>query len=361
MKKIAVLAGDGIGPEVMQQTLRVLDAVAAKSGFAFEYLFADIGGSAYEKYQSHCPDETIEICKQADAILFGSVGGPIAQQHLDKWKNCEAASILKLRKEFNFNINMRPIHVFSTLTNISPLKDTLIGSGVDILFFRELVGDIYFGKHELLQDHGIKIATDEAIYTEQQIRSIAIAAFTAARARKKKITSVDKANVLSTSKLWREVVSEVSTAFPEIELSHMLVDNCAMQLVLNPQQFDIILTSNLFGDILSDLGAALTGSLGLTPSASINAHGFGLYEPSGGSAPDIAGLGIANPVAQMLSAALMLRHSFHLNQQAEWIEKAIAATLQAGFLTRDLAKTGQNHISTAEFTERVIESFCISH
>lgn len=356
MKKIAILAGDGIGPEVMQQTIRVLDAVATKSGFAFDYQFADIGGAAYDKYNSHCPEQTLEICKNSDAILFGAVGGPADQQHLDKWKNCEAASILKLRKTFDFNINLRPIQVFSSLSNISPLKKELIGKGIEILFFRELVGDIYFGKHELLQNDGIKIAKDEAVYSEEQIYSIAIAAFTAARNRKQKITSVDKANVLSTSKLWREIVSDVASEFPEIKLSHMLVDNCAMQLVLNPQQFDVILTSNLFGDILSDLGAALTGSLGLTPSASLNANGFGLYEPSGGSAPDIAGLGIANPVAQMLSSAMMLRHSFNMNQQAEWIEKAIADTLQSGFFTRDLVKGKQNYVSSMEFTERVISA-----
>ncbi len=354
-KKIATLAGDGIGPEVMQQALRVLDAVAARFNHQFEYLSAVVGGSAYEKFNSHCPEETLQVCKKADAILFGSVGGPANEQHLPKWKNCEAASILQLRKQFAFNINIRPIHIFPSLTSISPLKNELIDKGVDILIFRELCGDIYFGKHEMIEENKLRTAKDEAVYNEEQIHCIAIAAFEAAKLRGKKVVSVDKANVLATSKLWREIVVEIAKQYPEIELSHMLVDNCAMQLVLNPMQFDVILTANLFGDILSDLAAALTGSVGLTASASLNAQGFGLYEPSGGSAPDIAGKNIANPVAQILSAALLLHHSFGMVAEAQAIQDAVKQTLQAGIFTKDLVRGNQSAVSTIEFTHHIIK------
>lgn len=354
-KKIAILSGDGIGPEVMQQTLRVLDKIAEKFNHQFEYLTADIGGAAYEKFNEHCSEQTLQICKKADAILFGSVGGPVHEQHLPKWKGCEAASILQLRKHFNFNINIRPIHIFPSLTAISSLKNHLIEQGIDILVFRELCGDIYFGRHEMLEENNLKTAKDEAVYNETQIQSIAAAAFAAAKVRGKKVVSVDKANVLATSKLWREIVAETGKQYPDIELSHMLVDNCAMQLVINPQQFDIILTANLFGDILSDLAAALTGSLGLTPSASLNAAGFGLYEPSGGSAPDIAGKNIANPTAQILSAAMMLQHSFGMTAEAHVIQSAVQQTLQSGIVTNDLAKGEQAAASTIEFTDYVIK------
>lgn len=359
-KKIAVLAGDGIGPEVMTQAIRVLDSVSKQFNHQFDYVPAKIGGAAYEEFGLHCPDETLSICQQADAILFGSVGGAIDQQHLPKWANCEANSILKLRKQFQFNINLRPIRIYPELLHLCPLKSEKIGEGIDILIFRELNGDIYFGKHEISEKDGEAVALDEANYSAAQIRSIAHAAFQAAAKRKREVISVDKANVLATSQLWRRVVTEVAKQYPEVTLTHMLVDNAAMQLVLNPQQFDVILTANLFGDILSDLAAALTGSLGLIPSASINQDGFGLYEPSGGSAPDIAGQNIANPIAQIASAAMMLRHSFGLEAEAQLIENAVKTTLASGAVTGDIAQNKVLALKTDQFTDKVIEFMGVS-
>lgn len=353
-KTIAVLPGDGIGPEVMTQTLRVLDNAAQKYGHSFKYLHAEIGGAAYDTFQAHCPDETLAICKKADAILFGSVGGPITEQQLPKWKNCEVNSILKLRKYFQFNINIRPVLIYESLASLSPLRKDKIDHGVDILIFRELNGDIYFGKHEQTTRDHQRIAIDEAVYDESQIASIAHRAFQAAQQRKKNIVSVDKANVLSTSKLWREVVDEIATQYPDVKLTHMLVDNCAMQLIIHPKQFDVLLTPNMFGDILSDLAAALPGSLGLIPSISMNSQGFGLYEPSGGSAPDIAGKNVANPIAQILSATMMLRHSFKMNDMADGIETSVQKVLSAGVRTRDIAAAGDQVASLSEFVDKVI-------
>lgn len=355
LKKIAVLAGDGIGPEVMTQAIRVLDSISKQFNHQFDYLPAKIGGAAYEQFGVHCPDETLRICQQADAILFGSVGGSIDQQHLPKWENCEANSILKLRKQFQFNRNLRPIRIYPELIHLSPLKAQKVGEGINILIFRELNGDIYFGKHEISEKDGEKVALDEANYSAAQIRSIAHAAFQAALQRKREVISVDKANVLATSKLWRQVVTDVAKQYPDVTLIHMLVDNAAMQLVLNSQQFDVILTANLFGDILSDLAAALTGSLGLIPSASINQDGFGLYEPSGGSAPDIAGQNTANPIAQILSAAMLLRHSFGLELEAQVIENAVKDALASGAATSDIAENKALALKTDQFTDKVIE------
>ncbi|MDF3055382.1 MAG: leuB [Gammaproteobacteria bacterium] len=354
-KTIAVLSGDGIGPEVMEQTLRVLDAVAKKYQHNFTYLEAKIGGAAYDTYSEHCPDETLEICKKSDAILFGSVGGPITEQHQPKWAGCEANSILKLRKHFQFNINVRPVLIYPSLAALSPLRAEKISHGIDILIFRELNGDLYFGRHEQRVEKGQRVATDEAIYDESQIASIAHAAFQSAEQRKGKLVSVDKANVLATSKLWREVVNEVGKKYPDVELTHILVDNCAMQLIIHPAQFDVILAPNMFGDILSDLAAALPGSLGLIPSISLNAQGFGLYEPSGGSAPDIAGMNIANPIAQILSATMMLRHSFNLHNEADAIEHAIQQALAAGGRTKDIASSGEVAVSTCGFVDKILD------
>ncbi len=351
-KKIAVLAGDGIGPEVMTETLRVLAVIASKFSHNFEYLQGKIGGQAYDSYQNHCPEETMQICRKADAILFGSVGGPVTEQQQPKWKNCEANSILKLRRHFNLNINIRPIVVYPELSGISPLKSQTIHEGIDCVIFRELTGGIYFGRHEQSIIDKQRQAVDDCIYTEQQIQSILHAAFKAAQSRRKKLCSVDKANVLATSKLWREVSEEISKDYPDVQLTHMLVDNCAMQMVINPQQFDVIVTENMFGDIISDLAAALPGSLGLIPSASLNAHGLGLYEPSGGSAPEIAGKGIANPCAQILSAAWMLKLSFGLAKEAQLIENAVKSTIASGIMTADLHKT--SCVSTAKFVDAVI-------
>ncbi|MFA6058622.1 MAG: 3-isopropylmalate dehydrogenase [Taibaiella sp.] len=354
-KTIVILAGDGIGNEVMQESLRVLDAIQEKFNHHFIYKEALIGGAAYDQYKSHCPSETITVCEQADAILFGSVGGPINAQHLDKWKNCEVNSILKLRKHFDLTINIRPVQVHPLLAALCPLKPEIIGEGIDIVIFRELTGGIYFGHHEQRLENNLRIAQDECVYAENQIIPIVHSAFKAAQLRNKQLCSVDKANVLSTSKLWREIVNEIAKDYRDVKITHMLVDNCAMQMVINPRQFDVIVTENMFGDIISDLAAALPGSLGLIPSASLNAQNKGLYEPSGGSAPDIAGLGIANPCAQILSIALMLRYSFGLNQEAVLIENAVKNTLAQGIMTIDLSRDKNNIISTANFVDAVIE------
>ena len=335
-KNIAILPGDGIGPEVMGQALRVLESIAYKFKHEFITSKAMVGGAAYDEYNSHFPEETRIICESSDAILFGSVGGPVSDQHLDKWKNCEANSILALRKLFKFNANLRPIRIMPELKELSPLRSEIIKDGVDLVIVRELLGDSYFGEHKQFVEKDLRIATDISIYSEDQIINIAHTAFRLARARRKKVTSVDKANVLATSKLWRTVVREIAKEHPDIKLEEMLVDNCAMQLVLNPSQFDVILTTNMFGDILSDTAAVLPGSLGLLASASLNNKGFGLFEPPGGSAPDIAGLGIANPIAQISSLALLLRLAFGLEKEARTIETAVESTLKSGYRTKDI-------------------------
>jgi 3-isopropylmalate dehydrogenase len=350
MKKIAILAGDGIGPEVMTQTLRVLDALH----LPFKCQQGLIGGAAYDQYQSHFPDKTAQLCQSSDAVLFGSVGGPIVDAHLPKWHKCEANSILALRQALQLNVNLRPATLFKSLISISPLKPQLIEQGVDIMIIRELLGDIYFGEHKQFEENGLRVATDVARYDENQIKIALHQGFKTAMARNKKLVSVDKANVLDTSKLWRTIANEVAKEYPEVELEHMLVDNCAMQLILNPAQFDTIVTANLFGDILSDAASALPGSLGLMPSASFSSEGFGLYEPSGGSAPDIANQNIANPIAQILSLAMMLRYSFAMNIQATQIEQAIIKTLEADFRTCDIYHDGDTKVGTAEFTDQVL-------
>jgi 3-isopropylmalate dehydrogenase len=353
-KKIAVLAGDGIGPEVMQQALRVLESIGKLFGHEFETTTGHVGGEAYEEFGTHLPDETVKLCRGSDAILFGSVGGPVTHQPSPKWKNCEAQSILALRKIFRFNANMRPIKIYPELEKICPLKQSVIGNGVDILFIRELLGDAYFGKKESGHVDGVRVASDLSTYDEQQIEAVAVLAFSSARYRRKKVTSVDKANVMETSRLWRTVVREVAKRFPDVELEEMLVDNAAMQLVLKPTQFDVVVTSNMFGDILTDEGAALAGSLGLLASASVNEAGFGLYEPPGGSAPDIAGKGIANPIGQILSVALMLRQSFGMYDEAAAIESAVTATLQAGYRTGDIHSHGDKLVTTVEMADQVL-------
>ena len=356
-KTIAILAGDGIGPEVMTQAQRVLDAIAQKFGHHFTYLPALIGGAAFDAHGTHFPDETLAVCQQADAILFGSVGGPINEQHLPKWQGCEAKSLLSLRKAFQFNTNIRPAKVYPALQAICHLKDRIIANGIDVVIFRELLGDLYFGKHETTTVNGVRQAQDQALYDEQQIRAILHPAFKAAQQRKGKLHSVDKANVLDTSKLWRAVANEVAAEYPEVELEHMLVDNCAMQLITHPGQFDVIVTSNMFGDILSDAAAVLPGSLGLMPSASLNDQGFGMFEPSGGSAPDIAGQDKANPIAQILSAAMMLRYSFGLDQEATAIEHAVETALAQGARTQDIAGENDDVLRTTLMTDRLIQAF----
>jgi 3-isopropylmalate dehydrogenase len=356
MKKvIAVLPGDGVGEEVMAQALRVLEAISKFSDYEFETRHGLIGGAAFDVTGEHFPEATRSLCEQSDAILFGSVGGPVADLNLDKWKSCEANSLLGLRKTFGFNCNFRPVRVFPTLARFCPLKEEIIEKGVDILFIRELLGDIYFGEKKRYDENGVRAASDVASYNENQIASVAHQAFKAAAIRSKKVTSVDKANVLETSKLWREVVEEVASGYPEIKLEHMLVDNCAMQIIKAPSQFDVILTSNMFGDILSDAGAVLPGSLGLMASASINEDGFGMFEPPGGSAQDIAGMGVANPIAQILSLAMMLKFAFGLEKESSIIEAAVEMALLDGFRTADIAGNTETLCSTAVMADAILE------
>ncbi|BBH53538.1 3-isopropylmalate dehydrogenase [Fluviispira sanaruensis] len=353
-KKIAVLPGDGIGPEVMEQAIQVLRCIEKKFNHQFEINFAHVGGAAYEKFGSHFPESTKFVCQKADAILFGSVGGPISESHLAKWKDCEKNSILSLRKEFQFSSNIRPAKVYPELKDICPLKDSIIKNGIDIVIVRELLGDVYFGEHRTFIENQLRKASDLCEYNEKQIETVAHQSFKIALGRNRKVTSVDKANVLDTSKLWREVVAEVGKQYPTVTLEHMLVDNCAMQFFINPSQFDVIVTTNLFGDILSDAAAAFPGSLGLMPSASFNENGFALYEPSGGSAPDIASKNIANPIAQIMSLAMLLRHSFELVEEAQCIENAIQKTLQAGYRTSDICIDKEKAVTTEQMTQQIL-------
>jgi len=347
---VAVLAGDGIGPEVMQQTLRVLHQVAPEvtieSGL--------IGGAAWQHHQQHFPTPTKALIDRSSAVLFGSVGGPVDQSHLPQWVGCEVNSILALRKHLKLSVNHRPARIYPALQNLSPLKNERLENCQEVLILRELSGDIYFGDKRTFKANGDLIAEDVATYTDKQVAHLAHQAFQVAAGRQGELISVDKANVLETSRLWRRVFDQVAKEYPAVKLRHMLVDNCAMQLILNPGQFDVIATGNLFGDILSDAASALPGSLGMMPSASFNATGFGLYEPSGGSAPELAGKDVANPMAQMLSLALLLRHSLDNDAAALAIEKAIEQTLDAGFRTADICLPGEQAVGTVAFTDQVI-------
>jgi len=353
MKKIAVLAGDGIGPEVMQEALKVLDAIQQKFGVAFEYSPADVGGCAIDNHGTALPAETLAICEASDSVLFGSVGGP-------KWETLppdqqpERGALLPLRKHFGLYCNLRPARIYPSLAAASPLKSEIVGAGFDILCVRELTGGIYFGQPKGRAGSGPdEKAFDTMVYTRGEITRIAMMAFEAARLRRSKVTSIDKANVLTTMVLWREVVLEVAAAYPDVQLDHMYVDNATMQLVKDPHQFDVMLCGNMFGDIISDESAMLTGSMGLLPSASLNADRFGLFEPAGGSAPDIAGQGIANPIAQILSAAMMLKYAFGLVDAAAAIDAAVSAVLDAGIKTGDIATSGEEAATTAQMGDAI--------
>ena len=354
-KKIAVLAGDGIGPEVMQAALRVLEAVQEHFALSLEYTEAAVGGCAIDGCGEALPAETLKQCEASDAILFGSVGGP-KWESLPPERQPERASLLPLRRHFNLFCNLRPARVFRSLAGASPLRPEIVKDGFDILCVRELTGDIYFGRPKGREGEGAEErAFDTMAYRRFEIERIARAAFSLARQRRRRVTSVDKANVLATSVFWREVVGAVAAEFGDVQLAHLYIDNAAMQLIKNPRQFDVLLCGNLFGDILSDECAMLTGSLGLLPSASINEARFGLYEPAGGSAPDIAGKGIANPVAQILSAALMLRISLGREDAAAAVEQAVADALEAGLRTADIAPPGQKAVGTAAMGEAIAE------
>jgi 3-isopropylmalate dehydrogenase len=352
---IAILSGDGIGPEVMTEALKVLEKIEKKYNFNLKKTSADIGGIAIDNHGHALPQSTIDVCEAADAILFGSIGGP-------KWESLpadqqpERAALLPIRKHFNLYANLRPAIIFKSLVNASSLKPELLGNGLDILVVRELTGGIYFGQPKGQEGSGAtEKAFDTMVYTRGEIEKIAHVAFKAAMGRGKKVHSIDKANVLTTMVLWRQVVESVAKSYPDVELIHMYVDNAAMQLVRNPKQFDVILAGNMFGDIISDEAAMITGSLGMLPSASLADGSFGLYEPSGGSAPDIAGQGIANPIAQILSLAMMLEFSFTMADAKTDIFNAVELVLNKGFRTADIMGDGMVQVNTAKMGDLICE------
>jgi 3-isopropylmalate dehydrogenase len=351
--KIAVFAGDGVGPEIMQEALKVLKVISDKKNIRIELTEGFIGGSAYDIYGVPLPDESLNLALQSDAVLLGAVGGP-QWEGLDYSVRPERA-LLGLREKLGLFANLRPVAVFNELLDASPLKKEIV-QGIDILILRELTGDVYFG-----QPRGVRVGKDgkrtgvnTMIYTEDEIRRIAVRAFELARGRKKQLLSVDKANVLETTELWRTVVTEAGRDYPDVTLKHMYVDNCAMQLIRNPSQFDVIVTTNLFGDILSDEAAMLTGSIGMLPSASLGSD-KALYEPIHGSAPDIAGKNIANPLATILSVAMMLRYSFNWSGEATAIEKAVADVLKDGCRTQDIYSGSGRLAGTEEMGNAVVQ------
>ena len=355
---ISVLPGDGIGPEIMAEAVKTLDAVQKRfgSGLRLVYQYADIGGAAIDRCGRALPDETLNTCESSDAILFGAVGGP-KWESLPAEQRPERASLLPLRKHFKLFCNLRPARLTPTMIDRCPLKPEIVQDGFDILCVRELTGDVYFGrpKGREMIDGDVR-AFDTMAYRQSEIERIAHAAFRLARTRRRKVASIDKANILTSMILWREMVAEVGGQYPDVALEHFYVDNAAMQLIRDPRRFDVLLCGNMFGDILSDELAALTGSIGMLPSASLSEGGFGLYEPIGGSAPDIAGRGEANPIAQILSAALMLRHSFGCEQAARAVESAVDRVLASGRRTADIAGPSHGVLGTAAFGDAVVEA-----
>ncbi len=357
-KKIAVIKGDGIGPEVVTQAMRVLDAVADRFGHTFQYEQLLMGGCSIDAHGVPLTDETVEKAKAADAVLLGSIGG---DTNTSPWYKLEPslrpeAGLLKIRKELKLFANLRPALLYPELKAASPLREKISDAGFDMMIMRELTGGLYFGERKTVEEAGKKKAIDTLVYSEDEIRRIAIRAFDIAMKRRKKVTSVDKANVLDSSRLWRAIVNEVAKDYPEVEVEHMLVDNCAMQLVKDPAQFDVILTENMFGDILSDEASMITGSIGMLASASLNETKFGLYEPSGGSAPDIAGQNKANPIATILSAAMMLRFSFDMEQEADAVEAAVKKVLADGYRTIDIMSEGNTLLGTNEMGDKIINA-----
>ncbi|WP_437828895.1 3-isopropylmalate dehydrogenase [Niallia taxi] len=350
-KKIAVLPGDGIGPEIIKGAIDVLQVIEAKFDHSFEYNYANIGGSAFDEEGTPLSDKTIALCKSSDAIMLGAVGGP-------KWDALPVSSrpeqgLLRIRKELNLFANLRPTKYFPSLAPASPLRQEVI-ENVDLMMVRELTGGIYFGTPSERTTIGGKAgAVDTLLYTKEEINLVLKKAFEIAKTRSKKVTSVDKANVLESSRLWRECATEMAVQYPDIKLEHMLVDNAAMQLISNPRQFDVVVTENMFGDILSDEASVLTGSLGMLASASISEAGPSLYEPIHGSAPDIAGQNIANPLATILSAAMMLRISFEMVQEAQLIENAVDAVLNKGYRTKDILSADTTLLTTSQMVEQV--------
>lgn len=353
-KKITVLPGDGIGPEIVAEAIKVLNKISEKYGHSFEYTYVDIGGCSIDKYGVPITDEGMEICKRSDSVLLGAVGGP-------KWDNCPPAirpekALLAVRKELGLFANLRPTKLFAQLSDASPLKQEIVGNGIDLLIVRELTGGVYFGERKTEEVDGELVATDIMPYSESEIERIGRVAFETAMKRNKKLSSVDKANVLDTSRLWRKTMHRLSEEYPQVEYSDILVDNTAMQLIKNPTQFDVLVTENMFGDILSDEASMLTGSIGMMPSASLSSSTLGMYEPIHGSAPDIAGMNIANPLGTILSAAMMLRYSFDMAKEADDIEAAVNIVLDNGFRTRDIMQEGCKKVSCSEMGDLVSQS-----
>ena len=352
-----MIAGDGIGPEIVREARKVLDVTGKKYNFSFDYTDLLMGGASIDVNGVPLTDETIEKAKASDAVLMGSIGGDAKTSpwyKLSPDKRPEAG-LLKLRKSLNLFANVRPAYLYEELKAACPLRDEIIGDGFDLVIMRELTGGLYFGERKTIEENGVKKAIDTLTYSETEIRRIARRGFDIAMKRRKKVTSVDKANVLDSSRLWRSVVEEVAKDYPEVTLEHMLVDNCAMQLVRDPKQFDVILTENMFGDILSDEASMVTGSIGMLSSASLNETKFGLYEPSHGSAPDIAGQDKANPIATILSAAMMLRFSLDLDEAADAIEAAVKQVLKDGYRTGDIMSEGCTLVGTVKMGDLIAE------
>ena len=355
--KIVTIPGDGIGPEIVREACKVLDRIGAVYGHSFRYTEVLMGGCSIDAYGVPLTDEALQTARENDAVLLGAVGGNVGNS---KWYDVAPnlrpeAGLLAIRKGLNLFANIRPAYLYKELAEACPLKKEIIGDGFDMVIMRELTGGLYFGERHTEEVDGVLTATDTLTYNEKEIRRIAVKAFDIAMKRRKSVISVDKANVLDSSRLWRKVVEEVAKDYPEVTLSHMLVDNCAMQLVMNPGQFDVILTENMFGDILSDEASMITGSIGMLSSASLNETKFGMYEPSHGSAPDIAGKDIANPIATVLSAAMMLRYSFDLDREADAIEKAVQKVLTEGYRTGDIMSEGCVKVGTVKMGDLIAE------
>ena len=356
--KIALIPGDGIGPEIVREAKKVLDKVCEKYGHSFSYSEVLLGGASIDVHGVPLTDEAIATAKSSDAVLMGSIGGDAKTSpwyKLEPSKRPEAG-LLAIRKALNLFANLRPAYLYNELRKACPLRDEIIGDGFDMIIVRELTGGLYFGERQTIEENGVKKAIDTLSYNENEIRRIAIKAFEIARKRRNKVTSVDKANVLDSSRLWRSVVEDVAKDYPDVTLEHMLVDNCAMQIVHNPCQFDVVLTENMFGDILSDEASMVAGSIGMLSSASLNETKFGLYEPSHGSAPDIAGKNIANPIATVLSAAMMLRYSLDLDKEAEAVENAVQKILKDGYRTVDIMSEGCKKVSTSEMGDLLVKA-----
>lgn len=355
--KITLIPGDGIGPEIVAQAVKVLDVAGDKYGYKLDYTSILMGGCSIDKYGVPLTDEAVAIAKSSDAVLLGAVGGNVGNSRwYDVAPNLRPeAGLLKIRKDLELFVNMRPAYLYDELKNACPLKSEIIGDGFDMVIMRELTGGLYFGERHTEEINGVLTAVDTLTYNENEIRRIAIKAFEIAMKRRKIVTSVDKANVLDSSRLWRKVVKEVAADYPEVTYTDMLVDNCAMQLVMNPGQFDVILTENMFGDILSDEASMITGSIGMLSSASLGKTKLGLYEPSHGSAPDISGKNIANPIATILSAAMMLRYSLDLDDAAAAIEAAVAKVLKEGYRTTDIMSDGMTLVGTDKMGDLIAE------